>query len=428
LTKHSYSGTVTFSDPNAANSPQLVTVYLRVLGGETEPPFGVFETPLDGTTGIEGSVAITGWVLDDVGVVSVKIYRDLMEGEPGGENGRFWIGDAVFVEGARPDVEQAYPTYPMNYRAGWGYMMLTNFLPNGGNGSYRIHAIATDREGKRTLLGSRTINCNNANAVLPFGAIDTPAQGGTASGNAYVNFGWALTPIPKSIPTDGSTIWVWIDGVPVGHPVYNNYRVDIATLFPGYANSDGAVGYFYIDTTAYPNGVHTIAWSAVDSAGVGNGFGSRYFTIQNIGASVQGERSGIETSQAGRFQKTAELEGIVLDSRLPILVGKGFDREALSEEFYPDDKGLLRVEILELERVEINLTEKNESAIWQGYLKVGDELRELPIGTTFDASTGILYWQPGPGFIGDYEFVFLSRNANSRSLRTSVMVTIKPKM
>jgi hypothetical protein len=54
---------------------------------------------------------VSGWALDDMEVVSVKIYR--LEGD-----GKVYIGDAVFVEGARPDVEQAYPGYPNNNRAG----------------------------------------------------------------------------------------------------------------------------------------------------------------------------------------------------------------------------------------------------------------------------------------------------------------------
>jgi len=102
-------------------------------------------------------------------------------------------------------------------------------------------------------------------------------------GDHFINWGWVLTPQPNSIPFDGSTISVWVDGVSIGHPTYNNYRTDIASLFPGYANSNGAVGYFYLDTTAYKNGVHTIAWSARDNAGNVDGIGSRYFTIHNTG-------------------------------------------------------------------------------------------------------------------------------------------------
>jgi hypothetical protein len=165
--------------------------------------------------------------------------------------------------------------------------MLTNELPsnNGndgvGNGTYNIHAIAHDKAGKSTDLGTKTIVVDNRDATAPFGSIDTPAQGATISGSAFVNFGWALTPVGKSIPIDGSTIWVYIDGLPYGHPVYNNPRLDIETLFPGYANSARAVGYFYIDTTHIPNGVHTIAWTVTDSVGAKSGIGSRYFIIQN---------------------------------------------------------------------------------------------------------------------------------------------------
>ena len=50
-------------------------------------------------------------------------------------------------------------------------------------------------------------------------------------------------------PVDGSTITVYVDGASVGRASYNHYRSDIATLFPGLANSNGAVGLRTIDTT-----------------------------------------------------------------------------------------------------------------------------------------------------------------------------------
>ncbi len=272
----SYTGTITVSDPNASNSPQTVNVSLDVYEqGEDNPPFGSFDTPADGSV-VRSSIAVTGWVLDDVGIDRVEIYR-------GGEDREDWIyiGDAVLVEGARPDVEQTFPTYPNNHKAGWGYMMLTNFLPNGGNGTFTIYARAIDTSGNSVTLGAKTITCDNANAVKPFGAIDTPTQGGIASGSRFVVWGWALTPLPNSIPTNGSTISVYVDGVNPGHPEYNIYRPDIAGLFPTYANSNGAAGYFILDTTAYENGVHTLQWVVTDSAGNTDGIGSRYFVIQN---------------------------------------------------------------------------------------------------------------------------------------------------
>jgi len=280
LSAGSYTGTVTVSSTNAINSPQTVTVNLTIrYGQDLAEPFGSFDTPVNGAA-VCSSIPVTGWALDDVLVESVKIYRDPVPGEGGDW---VYIGDGVFVEGARPDVENAFPGYPDNSRAGWGYMLLTNFLPNGGNGTFTLYAVVTDGVGNEVTLGAKTIICDNANAVKPFGAIDTPAQGGTASGSNFINWGWVLTPQPNNIPIDGSTISVWVDGVNLGHPVYNIYRKDIAALFPGYANSNGAVGYFYLDTTAYENGVHTIQWTVTDSAGNTDGIGSRYFTIQNTG-------------------------------------------------------------------------------------------------------------------------------------------------
>src|SRR5258708_40336365 len=133
--------------------------------------------------------------------------------------------------------------------------MLTNFLPNSsgagtpGNGTYKIHAIAHNNASLQFDLGTKMIVVDNVHAAKPFGTLDTPTQGGTVSGKDYVNFGWALTPQPAMIPIDGSTMTAVIDGVVAGQPTYNQLRSDIASLFPGFANSMGAVGFFHIDTT-----------------------------------------------------------------------------------------------------------------------------------------------------------------------------------
>jgi len=43
-----YSGTITVSDPNASNSPQMISVNLNVYhGGASSHPFSTFETPLN---------------------------------------------------------------------------------------------------------------------------------------------------------------------------------------------------------------------------------------------------------------------------------------------------------------------------------------------------------------------------------------------
>jgi photosystem II stability/assembly factor-like uncharacterized protein len=402
-----YTGTIIVSAPGAVNSPQTVSVSLEVYeAGLTLGPFGQFSTPIEGST-VCSSIPVTGWVLDDIGVESLKIYRE--------EDGNLiYIGDAVFVEGARPDVEQAYPGYPMNYKAGWGYMMLTNFLPNGGNGSFKIHAIATDIEGHQLTLGTKTIICDNANALKPFGAIDTPTQGGTASGNNFINWGWVLTPQPNYIPTDGSTINVYIDGVNIGHPVYNIYRKDIAGLFPGYANSNGAVGYFYLDTTAYENGVHTIQWTAMDSTGNTDGIGSRYFTIQNTGES----RLQCTASRAGGTAvRNDSLWSPGFDG-IPVKIIKGINRNVEPQSVFPDESGDINIEIKELERLEIQFTDPGESIL---------NITPLPIGSTLDRERGVFYWQPGPGFIGYYRFVFIEKKEDNQIRKKNINIRIEPK-
>lgn len=253
------------------------SVSVVVSLGNPAPPFGAVDTPADNAT-VAGEVGVTGWALDDGGVARIEVSRDNVAGEP---TGRVFLGNATFVSGARPDVRAAYPQVQNNDTAGWGFMVLTNMLPNRGNGSFTLHAHAFDYGGLSTLLGSKRITGANTASTLPFGTIDTPAQGATVSGT-IINFGWALTPsAARRIPFDGSTIDVYIDGVWFGHPVYNQFRSDIAALFPGLQNTNGAVGYFTLDTTRLSNGLHTIAWVIRDDGGGASGVGSRYFRVQN---------------------------------------------------------------------------------------------------------------------------------------------------
>ena len=414
LPEGTYNGTITVSDSNAANSPQKVDVLLKIYAS-TSPPFGVFSTPIHGST-VRSSIPVTGWALDDLGVESVKIYRE--DGDS-----LAYIGDAVFVEGARPDVELMYPDYPKNSRAGWGYMMLTYFLPNGGNGTYTLHAVATDVEGNEVTLGTKTIICDNDNAVKPFVAIDAPPQGGAVSGTAFRNQGWVLTPMPNAIPTDGSTINVYVDSVNLGNPVYNIYRDDIATLFPGYANSDGARAYFDFDTTAYSNGVHTIYWTATDNAGNTDGIGSRFFTIQNTGTDSS------KSNPAGVTQKIPQirigsdiLHKLPADFNCPVTVTKGSGKEALTKVPAPDNKGILTVNTEELKPLAIRFGDN--LSVLCGYMIVGKALRPLPPGSTLDVKTGIFHWLPAPGFLGNYRMTFVLKSINETVYRKDITVKI----
>ncbi len=391
---------LTASGSAITNSP--IQLRINVNNSATGPPYGFYDIPLDNTTGVSGAIAIGGWAVDSVEVTDVSIQREPVGSEPTGK--LIFIGTATLVSGARPDVQAAHPDVPFSYRAGWGYAMLTNFLPNSsgagtGNGTYKIHVIVTNKAGVRVDLGTRSITVDNAHAAKPFGTIDTPTQGGTVTGTAFVNFGWALTQQPNIIPIDGSTITVIIDGQEVGHPTYNQLRSDIASLFPGYMNSMGAVGYFYIDTTKLANGGHTISWNVFDNANHGEGLGSRYFTVANAGSGI----AALEEPPAELVRPEA------------MRVRRGFDVNRPAEPLLADDDGILPVDMEEMGRIEI------EVGASEGYMLVNGERQPLPIGSSL--KNGVFYWLAGPGFLGEYQLVFERPDSSLVQLK----VTIRPK-
>lgn len=407
-----YSGTVTISDPDATNSPQTVTVNLNVINAsDDQAPFGDMASPVDGLIAA-GGIPVTGWVLDDVDIQSVTLYY----------NENSVIGDAVFVEGARPDIEEAYPGYPRNASAGWGYMLLTNSLPDD---AYSIYAVATDINGKTTMFGPSNITIDNAGAVKPFGAMDAPLQGGSASGDNYVNWGWALTPQPNTIPTDGSTIQVWVDGALKGTvDGYDVPNANVAALFPGYQNSAGPTGYFHLDTTEYTNGVHYIAWTVADDAGNTEGIGSRYFTILNSGGSAS--RVSHTTAKPAGFIVGGDLFGLPVDRFAPLRIKKGFHPAAEARIVSPGEKGMVYLEMNQLERIEIQLSTGLPLKL-KGYLKVGEDYRPLPVGSTLDAQRGIFSWQAGHASMGSFHFVFIAKQPNGQLEKKEILVTVHPK-
>ncbi|MCP4147700.1 MAG: hypothetical protein GY757_08110, partial [bacterium] len=407
LAPGTYTGTLNITAICFDCNDKSVDVTLKVYGeGETSAPFGEFSTPLEGAV-VSSSVAVTGWALDDVEVESVKLY-----------NGTTYIGDAEFVADARPDIEQAFPDYPQNHKAGWGYMLLTNFLPGGGNGSYQLTAKATDVEGFETVLGTKTITVDNTDSVKPFGAIDLPTQGGPVDG-FFRNVGWVLTPMPNAIPENGSTIRVYVDGVYMGNARYNNYREDISSLFPGYANSDGAGVLFSFETAAFYNGIHQICWVVEDDAGNADGIGSRFFSIENYGTTPY----TIPPNHAADFS-FASSGGAPVEADVPIAIKKGIGTDPAISNIYRDKTGITEINVSVLEPLEISF----DKDVWvlSGYMLVGEEMRRLPVGSTLKRNTKRFHWIPGPGFSGTYPLVFVLRTAEGKGIKKTIRVKVHP--
>ena len=317
----------------------------------------------------------------------MRIERAPVAGEQPGTT--IYVGDASFVDGARPDVGAAFPTSPMNTRAGWGYLLLTNFLPNFGTGSYTLYAFADDAEGQSTLLGSKTITCTNSTATTPFGAIDTPGQGATVSGIVN-NFGWVLAHgSRRADPLHGGAVVTVIDGVVVGSPTAWVSRSDLTALFPAaqYSGIANALGVHTFDSTTLSNGVHTISWVVTDNAGGAAGIGSRYFTVSN-GSGLQLAPISMASMQSRETP----------DRR--IVGRRGPDLFASLEPVTRGHDGVLTFHAEELDRMELQVGARG------GYLRTAMGNLPLPIGSRIDPVDGTFTWQVGPAFVGPYDLVF----------------------
>jgi len=382
--------TVTLTFFGGTTSPITINVTLRMIpSANSTAPQGVFDTPINGATGIAGSVAVTGWAVDDVEVTRVRILRDPVASEAPEQ--LVFIGNAVMVDGARPDVAATFPTLPRNTSAGWGYLMLTNTLPNLGDGTYKIYAFADDADGHSSLLGTKIITCSNSASTAPFGAIDTPGQGDVVSGT-IANFGWVLTKAPtRADAPGGGTVTVFVDGVPVGSPSGWTARPDLTAVFGGSGVNDvtSTLAVFSLDTTVFPNGVHTISWVANATNGLTSGIGSRFFTISN-GALLRA--SPVVADELAGYARRDNVRG-----RL------GFDLEGQYRMFAPGRDGVITIETQALDRIEL---EVGEGAA--GYFRSKNRLDTLPPGSHIDPVSGTFTWQPGPGFSGTYEFVFVT--------------------
>ena len=426
-------------------------------------PFGVVDTPTQNAAGVQGAIGVTGWALDDTGVNTVQIYRNCLAFEPGNcqtilGNSVVYIGNAAFLDGARPDVAAMFPTYPNNTRAGWGYLMLTpvlphvpNSLPSGGQGPLTLYAIATDAVGNQTLLGRSfdpnspafatptAITMANDTIAKPFGAIDTPGQGETISG-VFANFGWAITPDTNTIadgtdiliPTNGSSMTVYVDGLAVSLVAYNQCRGTVGNPVPAgvYCNDDvsnifgnatpqaplalrtsnptrfrnldaarAPIGAYTFNTALLADGLHTIAWSVTDSAGRNEGIGSRFFNVLNGGPDAH--------KDAALRAAPARVVGFaaVLDWHAPASDGvwsrTGFNLATPWTAMHVNEGGTFVVRLPELGRLELWLG----APVDAGYLVVGDTLRPLPVGSSIVGPQ--FGWMPPPGYTGAYTLAFI---------------------
>jgi hypothetical protein len=232
-----------------------------------------------------------------------------------------------------------------------------------------------------------------------------------------MNFGWVLARAPRRADPPNGTVTAFVDGAPIGSPGGWTARTDLTPLFPAlqYPGISRAAGVLAFDTTTLANGVHTISWLVTDNLGSAAGIGSRYFRVFNATSS-----SLTASLTASIAMNDSELAGAMADGSA-INARRGYASDTPFARHETDANGRVTLQAEELDRIELQTHGATE-----GFLVSGDTLRPLPIGSQLDPATGTFVWQPGVGFIGGYDLVFV-RHEGGHVVRQDVHIVLNPK-
>ena len=138
----------------------VAAVLLSSAGAWAASPFGSFGGIVGGGNAGAGLLSLTGWALDDNGVLAVDVLVD------GVVAGRATYGRA------RAGVTNRFPGYPDSANPGFAYQLdTTHYL----NGLHTVTARVKSRGGEVVFLQPQTFQFNNVEANLePFGQIEFP--------------------------------------------------------------------------------------------------------------------------------------------------------------------------------------------------------------------------------------------------------------
>jgi hypothetical protein len=85
------------------------------------------------------------------------------------------------------------------------------------------------------------------------------------------------------------------------------------------------------------------------------------------------------------------------------------------------------IEMPQGERIELRLPLAGDGR-YGGFLAVNGERRALPVGSSLDASAGVFYWQPAPGFLGRFDLIFVGSDGTAGAFDVPVRVVVGPAM
>ena len=137
----------------------------------------------------------------------------------------------------------------------------------------------------------------------------------------------------------------------------------------------------------------------------------------------------VATASSSAMGETVEAVEEVRARLLGRQVRRAASDDKSSELVFPEWSGEIRVRAHETEQVEVQLGNQfdGSQATYEGYVVVNSRMRPLPVGSTLNPTTGVFTWQPGPGFLGRYRFVFLRITPEGFKTRIPVDVRITQK-
>lgn len=230
---------------------------------------GTIEFPAEGAL-VSGFVRVTGFALNGNLVSNVDLYVDGQE-----EANRITTPGGANINLPRADVIQAFPAYAGTPGEHPGFEM--SFRASAfANGTHTIWVRITDVTGCCYWLASRSVRVDNTRNQPPFGNLDFPKPNDSVHANGVLQVaGWALD--DRRV----DHVEVLVDGLQERQAVVGVYRPDVAAYYPDVQNALVAGFILNIDSTRYPNGVHTVTVKAVDDQGQVGLIGQRKVQIFN---------------------------------------------------------------------------------------------------------------------------------------------------
>ncbi len=260
----------------------IAVALLAVAPISAAPPFGNFDGIVGGGNSGAGLLALTGWALDDNGILAVDILVDGLV-----------AGRAAYGR-ARAGVTARFPGFPDSAHPGFGFQLDTTHYLNG------VHSVVVrvkSRNGEVALLPPQPIYFNNVAADLaPFGQIEFPKPQAELRGKCdLVNLnrrysvisGYALDAGIQSEDTGVGYVELLIDrslwsnsqtdcffsAITGGYSnCYGIRRVDVERVYPSLKDSPHSGFRFVLDIGAiiasgiYTQGQHTLTIRGGDLA------------------------------------------------------------------------------------------------------------------------------------------------------------------